>query len=111
MTLFFSLEEPFVANVERTFPKFESEEEEQQYWAEHDPFDYFTEPADVVLRIQNHKKDRMVSFRLDAPLHDELKQVAKKHGLPYQRLMRELLRQSLTNMRARESKSATGRRG
>jgi predicted DNA binding CopG/RHH family protein len=88
-------------------PDFVSEEEEIRFWDEHDPSDYVQEPADIILRLQKPKK-RSVTMRLDEPLYQQLRSVAARHGLPYQRLMRGLLRQSLTALLAEEKRLADG---
>jgi len=85
-------------------PTFGSEEEERLYWDDHDPSEYFVEPADVIVRLKSRKK-RMVSVRIDEALYQELRSVAARHGLPYQRLMRELLRQSLANLARSEGRT------
>lgn len=88
-----------------TLPAFASEEEERKFWDEHDPSEYFTEPADLIVRLKAARK-KMVSVRIDQELHDDLKAVAARHGLPYQRLMRELLRQALKNLIASEKRAS-----
>jgi len=89
----------------KTLPAFADEDQERRFWDENDPSEYFTEPADLIVQLKSAKK-RMVSVRIDEALHDELKAVAASHGLPYQRLMRELLRQALTNLARREGRAA-----
>jgi predicted DNA binding CopG/RHH family protein len=89
----------------KTLPAFADEDQERRFWDDHDPSEYFTEPADLIVQLKSAKK-RMVSVRIDEALHDELKAVAASHGLPYQRLMRELLRQALTNLARREGRTA-----
>lgn len=89
----------------KTLPAFASEDEERRFWEAHDPGEYFTEPADVIVRLKSARK-KMVSVRIDEALHDELKAVAAQHGLAYQRLMRELLRQALRNLAQREGRQA-----
>ncbi len=84
---------------------FTTEDDERRFWDEHDPSEYFTEPADLIVQLKSARK-RMVSVRIDEALHDELKAVAAEHGLPYQRLMRELLRQALTNLARKEGRPA-----
>ena len=87
----------------KPLPSFTSEEEERLFWDDHDPSEYFTDPADVIVRLKSEKK-RMVSVRIDEALHEELKAVAARHGLPYQRLMRELLRESLASLARKEGR-------
>jgi predicted DNA binding CopG/RHH family protein len=88
-----------------TIPAFADEAEERAFWDTHDPSEYFTEPSDVIVQLKSARK-KMVSVRLDEALHEELKAVAARHGLPYQRLMRELLRQALANLAAKEGRPA-----
>jgi predicted DNA binding CopG/RHH family protein len=85
----------------RRLPKFKSEEEELRFWDEHHPADFFTQPADVIIKLKRGKK-RMVSVRIDEELRSDLKELAAKHGVPYQRLMRELLRYAVANLKRRE---------
>lgn len=89
----------------KTLPALATEDQERRFWDEHDPSEYFTEPADLIVQLKSARK-RMVSVRIDEALHDELKAVAAEHGLPYQRLMRELLRQSLTSLARKEGRAA-----
>ena len=89
----------------KPIPEFESEEEELRFWDEHDPYDYFTEPVEVIVDLKAQRK-KMISVRIDNALHRELKAVAEAHGIPYQRLMRELLRQSLRNLALQEGRAS-----
>ena len=91
----------------KVVPKFASEEEELRFWDEHDPSDYAAGPADIVIRLKREKK-RQITMRIDEPLYRELRAVAGKHGLPYQKLMRELVRQSLAQLVAEEQRTAGG---
>lgn len=91
---------------QKDIPAFVSEEEERLFWDTHDPSEFFTEPSDLIIQLKSARK-RMVSVRIDEALHDELKAVAARHGLPYQRLMRELLRQALANLKRKEATSGT----
>jgi predicted DNA binding CopG/RHH family protein len=92
-------------NPKPEIPTFSSEDEERRFWDEHDPSLYFTEPSDVIVRLKSARK-KMISVRIDEALYDQLKVVAAQHGLPYQRLMRELLRQSLTNLVSKGNRGA-----
>lgn len=89
----------------KPIPEFKSEEEEMLFWDEHDPSDYMTEPVDVIIDLKAGRK-KMISVRIDVGLWRELKAVAEVHGLPYQRLMRELLRQSLRNLAVQEGRAS-----
>jgi hypothetical protein len=81
-------------------PAFADEDEERRFWDEHDPSEYFTEPADIIVQLK--PRQRMVSVPIDEALHDELKAVAARRGESCPRLMRELLRQGLTKLAQRE---------
>lgn len=89
----------------KVVPRFASEEEELRFWDEHDPSDYAAGPADVVIRLKREKK-RQITMRIDEPLYRQLRAVAEKHGLPYQTLMRELVRQSLAQLVAEDQRTA-----
>ncbi len=81
----------------KRLPKFASEEEELRFWDEHDPFDYVEGPADVIVRLKRQPK-RQITMRIDEELYQGLKAEAAAHGVPYQRLMRELVRQGLAHL-------------
>ena len=89
----------------KRLPQFKSEEDELRFWDEHDPSEYIEGTSDVIVRLKERKR-RTITMRLDESLYQELKVVAKRHGLPYQRLMRELLRQSLTTLKAEERRAS-----
>ena len=88
-----------------TLPTFESEEEELRFWDEHHPADYIEGPADVIVRLKRRPK-KLVTLRLDEELYDDLRATALRHGLPYQRLMRELIRQSLGALKREDEAAA-----
>ena len=46
-----------------------------------------------------------MTFRLDEALYNALKAKAKEHDIPYQRLMRELLRQSVEQLSSPAAKT------
>jgi len=71
-----------------------SEEDELRFWDEHDPTEFDEGPADIIVRLKRQPR-KVVTFRLDQDLYDQLRSLAAEHGIPYQRLMRELLRSSL----------------
>jgi len=81
----------------KRLPHFASEEEELRFWDEHDPFDYVEGPADVVVRLKRRPK-RQITMRIDEELYQDLQAHARRHGIPYQRLMRELVRQGLSGL-------------
>jgi len=84
-------------------PRFKSEEEELRFWDEHHPADWIEGPADMIVRLKRSPK-RLLTFRIDESLLADLRAVAARHNVPYQRLMRELLRQSLVALTAEEKR-------
>lgn len=77
-------------------PRFRSEEEEQDFWAEHDSTDYvdWSEARRVVL--PNLKPStRTISLRLPESMLDELKLLANKRDVPYQSLLKMFLAERL----------------
>jgi 16S rRNA U516 pseudouridylate synthase RsuA-like enzyme len=82
-------------------PSFASEAEELAFWDANDPADWIEGPADTIVRLKKRAPKRSVTMRLDEGLYNEIREVAAEHGLPYQRLMRELLRSSLRTLRAK----------
>ncbi len=79
---------------QKRLPKFKNIEEESEYWDNHSTTDFDSvEITDDFIR--NLKKSNIpkkkVTIRLDIELIDSLKRAAKKHGVPYQRFMRELI--------------------
>ena len=89
----------------------QSEEDELRFWDEHDPTEFDEGPADLIVQLRRRPK-KVITFRLDQELYDELKHAAATHGIPYQRLMRELLRHSLRSIpkRTRQRCSANPER-
>jgi len=75
----------------------QDEERELRFWDEHDPSDLDEGPADIIVRLRRRPK-KVVTFRLDQELYDQLRGIADEHGVPYQRLMRELLRDSVARL-------------
>jgi hypothetical protein len=89
-------------------PEFKSEEEELRFWDENNPVDWIEGPGDLIIRLKRRPK-KQITIRIDEPLYDELRAVADEHGVPYQRLMRELLRHSLSALKAGRRGVAAGR--
>jgi predicted DNA binding CopG/RHH family protein len=77
-------------------PKFKSEDEERDFWDKIDITEYF-EPEDAkqVLFPNLKPTNRAISIRLPEPLIAEAKAKAEKLDVPYQKLMREVLKQGI----------------
>ena len=85
-------------------PHFETEEDEIRFWNEHHPADWIEGPADVIVRLKR-RPTKLVTVRVDEDLYQDLRATAKRHNIPYQRLLRELVRQALTGLKAEECRS------
>ena len=98
--------------VPKLIPHFESEDEEMDFWATHDPEEYFEETPikDIVLAIKPPPK-KAVTLRMEPSLVAKLKEVAAEYGVGYQSLARELLRHSLRGLPTREGAASARARG
>jgi predicted DNA binding CopG/RHH family protein len=79
----------------KPIPDFTSEQEELDYWDEHDITEFDDGTADDLSLQLKATPKRPVTLRLDEDLIASLKAAAKKHGMPYQTLARELLRRGV----------------
>ncbi|MDD2734637.1 MAG: BrnA antitoxin family protein [Desulfuromonadaceae bacterium] len=73
-------------------PKFNTEDDERDFWAIHDATDYldFSQAEEVI--FPNLKPStRAISLRLPVSLIDRLKMLANKKDVPYQSLLKVLL--------------------
>jgi predicted DNA binding CopG/RHH family protein len=77
-------------------PEFKSEDQERDFWDKIDITEYF-EPSDLkrVVFPNLKRTNRAISIRLPEPLIEEAKAKAEKLDVPYQRLMREVLKQGI----------------
>lgn len=73
-------------------PKFESEDEEREFWAEHDSVDYVDWSRARRTVLPNLKPStRTISLRLPEMMLDELKLLANRRDVPYQSLIKVFL--------------------
>ncbi|MFA6172980.1 MAG: BrnA antitoxin family protein [Kiritimatiellales bacterium] len=71
----------------KQIPKFKTEDEERDFWAEHSPLDYFDLSTARRVTFPNLKRTtKSISIRLPEALIDELKVLANKYDVPYQSL-------------------------
>lgn len=70
-------------------PRFESEELERDFWAEHDSTDHIDWSAgQKVVFPQLKPSTETISLRLPEALLNDLKYLANKHDVPYQSLLK-----------------------
>lgn len=73
----------------KPIPEFDSEEQERQFWAEHDSTEYVDwsrAERRVLTRLKPSTKT--ISLRLPEALLEELKLLANKRDVPYQSLLK-----------------------
>jgi predicted DNA binding CopG/RHH family protein len=89
------------ANGRKTIPQFHSVEEESAFWDSHSFLDFGNweaVPYDEVCRdLASRNEPKLpVTFRLEKRLIRKLKEAARRHGIKYQVLAREILWRSLS---------------
>lgn len=88
----------------KPIPKFESEDEEREFWATHDLTDYVDwSRAKPVTFSRLKPTTQTISLRLPGALLENLKMLANKRDVPYQSLLKvflaERVDQELRNLR------------
>jgi predicted DNA binding CopG/RHH family protein len=76
--------------MKKPLPKFETDEEAEQFVAKADLTDYDLSGMRLV-RFEFEPKSERVSMRLPKSLLDAVKAAAAKTGIPYQRFIRQAL--------------------
>ncbi len=85
----------------KTIPTFKDENEEREFWEEHDTLDYFDALKVKKVRFPNLKKTtKSISIRLPVDMIDSLKVKANSMDIPYQSLIKMLLNEGLMDRRA-----------
>jgi predicted DNA binding CopG/RHH family protein len=83
-------------NRTKKVPKFKSEDQEREFWAKNDVTDYFDVKSGKKMNFPNLKPStQTISIRLPEDLLEEIKVLANKRDVPYQSLIKILLRESL----------------
>jgi predicted DNA binding CopG/RHH family protein len=78
--------------VFKKIPVFKTEEEERKFWETSDTSDYFDwSKAEPVVFPNLKLSTETISLRLPQGLLAEIKQLANKHDVPYQSLMKIML--------------------
>ena len=77
-------------------PKFKNEQQERDFWDKNDVTDYFNIKSGKKMNFPNLKPStQTISIRLPEDLLEEIKVLANKRDVPYQSLIKILLRESL----------------
>lgn len=73
-------------------PRFKNEDEEREFWANHDSTDYLDQFKPVKLDLSDLKPStESISLRLPSFLLERIKQIANFKDVPYQSLMKIFL--------------------
>jgi predicted DNA binding CopG/RHH family protein len=85
-------------------PKFRSEDEERDFWAENDVVDYFDWERSVPGSFPALKPStKAISVRLPQALLEELKALANEQDVPYQSLLKIFLAERVARERRRRA--------
>ncbi len=88
--------------MKKEIPEFRSEEEERNFWAEHDSTEFINWQAARRRRLPNLKPTlRTISLRLPVSMIEDLKVLANKRDVPYQSLLKVFLSERLERERRR----------
>lgn len=78
--------------MSKKIPKFESEDEEREFWAAHDSTEYVDWKKAKRLVLPGLKPSvKTISLRLPESMLEELKLLANKRDVPYQSLLKIFL--------------------
>jgi predicted DNA binding CopG/RHH family protein len=91
-----------MGNTKKKIPEFRSEEDERNFWAEHDSTDFIDWRTAQARRFPNLKPSlRTISLRLPVSMIEDLKVLANKRDVPYQSLLKVFLAERLERERRR----------
>jgi predicted DNA binding CopG/RHH family protein len=86
----------------KRIPKFESEDQERRYWAQHDSSEFVDWAGAERRRFPNLRPTlRTISLRLPETMIGHLKILANKRDIPYQSLLKQFLAERLERELAR----------
>ena len=84
-------------------PRFRSVDEESDFWDQYSPLDYGTwSEISYDEMLEDLKKESVrksqISLRLEPELVQQLKSIARRYHIPYQKLARELIRRGVAGL-------------
>jgi predicted DNA binding CopG/RHH family protein len=80
----------------KEIPKFESEQEEREFWAQNDSTEYLDwNQAEQVTLPKLKPSTKTISLRLPEFMLDELRAIANKRDVPYQSLIKVFLKERI----------------
>jgi len=88
-------------------PKFNSEDQERQFWSRRDSSDYVDYAKAVHASFPNLKPtSRTISIRLPESLLDNIKVIANRADVPYQSMMKVMLDEKVKELRRLRKRKA-----
>ena len=91
----------------KPIPKFESEDEEREFWASHDSAEYMDwGQAEQVIFPKLKPATKTISLRMSESMLNELKLLANKMDVPYQSLIKVFLRERIDQDLRKETTGA-----
>lgn len=79
-------------NKLKPIPKFKNEDEERDFWADHDTTEYFDTSKPLQIEFSNLKPTtKTITLRVPMMLLQKIKKIANKRDVPYQSLMKIFL--------------------
>ena len=82
--------------MSKSIPKFKNENQEQEFWSEHDSTEYLDwKKAERVLFPNLKPSTKSISLRLPESLLDALRQMANERDVPYQSLIKMILQERI----------------
>lgn len=80
----------------KPIPKFESEDEEREFWATHDSTDYLDwKQAEHAIFPKLKPSTKTISLRMSESMLNEIRLLANKRDVPYQSLIKVFLRERI----------------
>jgi len=87
---------PKAKKAVRKVPKFETEDQERQFWTQHDSAEYINwRTAKRVTLAKLRPTTRTISIRLPETMIERLKVLANKRDVPYQSLLKMYVAEKL----------------
>ena len=91
-----------MAGTKKQIPEFRSEEDERNFWAEHDSTEFIDWRSAQRRRLPYLKPSlRTISLRLPVSMIEDLKVLAHKRDVPYQSLLKVFLAERLEKEQSR----------
>ena len=91
-----------MAGTKKQIPEFRSEEDERNFWAEHDSTEFIDWRSAQRHRLPYLKPSlRTISLRLPVSMIEDLKVLAHKRDVPYQSLLKAFLAERLEKEQSR----------